>query len=83
MCKAIFIFRYLQSPWLCNLDWSTKSFRGKAMNKRQMKDLLKKIEERMNRGVDDDEEEKFEFLISSTQLFPPPKQLVHMPGYPE
>lgn len=38
------MYRYLQSPWLCNLDWSSKKFRGKA-KKSDMKKLLDQIEE--------------------------------------
>ncbi|CAI7996420.1 DNA polymerase subunit gamma-1 [Geodia barretti] len=35
--------RYLESPWLCNLDWSTKKFRGKS-KKSDMKKLLDQLE---------------------------------------
>ena len=39
-----FSFRYRQSPWLCNLDWSSKKFRGKE-KKTDMKRLLGQLEE--------------------------------------
>ena len=37
------LLRYLESPWLCNLDWSTKKFRGKS-KKSDMKRLLDELE---------------------------------------
>ena len=37
------MYRYLRSPWLCNLDWSSKKFRGKA-KKGDMKKLLEQLE---------------------------------------
>ena len=37
------LLRYLESPWLCNLDWSTKKFRGKS-KKSDMKKLLDELE---------------------------------------
>lgn len=36
--------RYRQSPWLCNLDWTSKKFRGKA-KKSDMTKLLDQIKE--------------------------------------
>lgn len=86
--------RYLQSPWLCNLDWSSKKFRGKT-KKSDMKKLLGQIEEhyrqrddefRAGRGRSgegegvDDSGGKMEFFISGEG---PAKRAVHMPGYPE
>ena len=37
------VYRYLQSPWLCNLDWSSKKFRGKA-KKSEMNKLLEQLQ---------------------------------------
>ncbi len=74
-------YRYLESPWLCDLDWSTKAFRGKALKtKRSRVQLLKSVVERMEC---EEEEEEFQFVISSSELLAPGRQSVHMPGYPE
>lgn len=85
--------RYQHSPWLCNLDWESKKFRGK-MKKADMACLMEKIEQ-YYRGREEEfqagrmpgeeeegegEERRFEFLISGDHS---PKRAVHMPGYPE
>ena len=43
LAKFFYSQRYLESPWLCNLDWSTKKFRGKS-KKSDMKKLLDQLE---------------------------------------
>lgn len=78
-----FYCSYLESPWLCNLDWSAKVFRGKALKtKKEREQLLKRIEEQRKEEEEQERGDKFEFVISSTDISSL-KQLVHMPGYPE
>ena len=87
------MYRYLKSPWLCNLDWSSKKFRGKAkkvdMN-RLLEELERYYEQKDNEfkaagsleqdGGQSEIEERTEFFISGDG---PAKRAVHMPGYPE
>ena len=96
MCVWCSLNRYTNSLWLCNLDWSTKKFRGKAIKSaKAMKDLLSQIEqhyqqeaeefEKCDGGCDDiidGSEERFKFLISSKEPRLPSRP-IHMPGYPE
>lgn len=89
--------RYLQSPWLCNLDWSSKKFRGKA-KKSDMKKLLDQIEEHYRQRDDEfragrmwsGEVEGGGGVDDSGRKMEffisgdgPAKRAVHMPGYPE
>ncbi len=77
----MYMCRYFKSVWLCNLDWSAKAFKGKSLKtKRARTQLMKNIADRLDKQG---EEEKFEFVISSSELSAPGRQLVHMPGYPE
>ena len=87
--------RYEGNPWLCNLDWESKKFRGRA-KKADMSRLVQRIEEYYNHKEEEfrsggrerdreereeeEEERKFEFMISGEN---PGKRSVHMPGYPE
>lgn len=93
------MYRYLQSPWLCNLDWSSKKFRGKA-KKSDMKKLLDQIEEHYkqrdeefsagkipSRERDEGEKKGGGESGEKVEFFisgdGPGKRAVHMPGYPE
>ena len=50
--KGACLSRYLQSPWLCNLDWSVKRFRGKA-KKKDMEKLLEQLEQHYKQREDE------------------------------
>ncbi len=56
--------RYESDPWLCNLDWSAKKFRGKAKTAAAMKQLLKRIENHYERKY-----EVFRAGPSTTEAF--------------
>ena len=76
----IIFFRYLESPWLCNLDWSSKNFRGKAYKtKKDFDAVMAKIKE----SYEDEDTERSPELVISVVDSTPPKRPVHMPGYPE
>ncbi len=84
--------RYESDPWLSNLDWSTKAFRGKAKTAAGMKELLKKIEDHYERkekvfraGVNASEGTKYNVasppsppVVSPTQLWKGAKIALHV-----
>lgn len=83
--------RYLNSPWLCNLNWSAKQFRGKALKTKAARGkLLAELEDFYQRQAEEfgEEEEEgadqhgAEFVISSLESMMGSRP-VHMPGYPE
>ena len=90
-CSYLHDKRYMKSPWLCNLNWTSKKFRGKAITKKSDKiKLLTAIEDfyekQENEFLENTGEsggkEKAEFIISSMES-KIPQRAVHMPGYPE
>ena len=81
----------MNSPWLCNLDWTVKKFRGKQ-NSKELKQLIASLEEKyqvketndMGKEEEEEEEEegKYKFLITSW-VDDPKRKDIHMPNYPE
>lgn len=76
----------MNSPWLCNLDWNAKIFRGKAIkttkaSKALVADLeaYYQKEDGDNQETGDGKNEEYKFLIS---CFDDTKS-IHMPNYPE
>lgn len=75
---------------MCNLDWSSKKFRGKAIKtKKGATKLLEDLEkfyqikkEEFVTNMEEDEYEDEDYTIISLE-FMKQSRPVHMPGYPE
>ena len=75
----------MNSPWLCNLDWTTKKYRGKN-TPAECKQLTADIEAFYLKEASADvetEEDKYKYLISSFPSVKKTKCIPHLPNYPE